>query len=347
VDYDYFAFTATSSNGTWGTAQPIIIQGARSSEIKDVYCSSAGNCAAVGLFSPPGGGAVPFAMTSTSGVWGSASTITFPTGIQSNTLFSIPYGVACASAGNCTAVGFFRNTAGNHEGFTVTSSNGTWGTARPASILMDGQSGRRTGELKSVSCAPNGLCTAVGKMTNSDGRQRPFMTSSSEAPPPTTTTTTTTTTLAPTTSTSPSVTTTLPAPALATISSLPPASTPIVADSSIAVGEAISVTFGGFTPFEYVQLVVASTPQVIGSGYADAQGFVTITGNLPSGLAAGSHTLAVYAPGSGIGFSQPITVSASTLPVTGSREDGNSQLALWALTLGIAVIVIARRRQST
>ena len=118
-----------------------------------------------------------------------------------------------------------------------------------------------------------------------------------------------------------------------------------MADSSIETGQAISVSFGGFTPFEYVQLVVASTPQVIGSGYANAQGVVTITGNLPSGLAAGSHTLAVYAPGSGIGFSQPITVSASTLPVTGSREDGNSQLALWALTLGIAVIVIARRRQ--
>ena len=341
VDYDYFAFTVTSSSGAWGTARPVSIEGARSSEIKDVFCSSAGNCTVVGLISPPGGGAVPFALSSTDGVWGSVSTISFPNGIQSNTPFSMPYGLACASAGNCAAVGFFRNTAGNDEGFSVTSSNGTWGTARPATALINGQSARGNGRLLGVSCAPNGLCTAVGNMTNSDGRQRPFMTSSSEAPPPTTTTTT----LAPTTSTSPSVTTTLPAPALATISSLPPASTPIVADSSIAVGEAISVTFGGFTPFEYVQLVVASTPQVIGSGYADAQGFVTITGNLPSGLAAGSHTLAVYAPGSGIGFSQPITVSASTLPVTGSREDGNSQLALWALTLGIAVIVIARRRQ--
>lgn len=120
-----------------------------------------------------------------------------------------------------------------------------------------------------------------------------------------------------------------------------------MADSSIAVGEAISVTFGGFTPFEYVQLVVASTPQVIGLGYADAQGFVTITGNLPSGLAAGSHTLAVYAPGSGIGFTQPITVSAPTLPATGTNQNDNSRVALWALTLGIAVIVIARRRQST
>jgi hypothetical protein len=344
ADFDYFAFTATSTSGTWGTAQPVSIPGARFSEIKDVVCLSAGNCTAVGDYSPSTGGTVTFAMSSTGGVWGSASTITFPNGVLGSDPTALPYNLSCASAGNCTTVGYFRNSAAGNEGFSVTSTNGTWGTARPATVLIGSQSGRRTGELRSVSCSPNGLCTAVGYMNNADSKPRPFMTSSSEAPPPTTTTTTTT--LAPTTSTSPSVTTTLPAPALATISSLPPASTPIVADSSIAVGEAISVTFGGFTPFEYVQLVVASTPQVIGSDYADAQGFVTITGNLPSGLAAGSHTLAVYAPGSGIGFSQPITVSASTLPVTGSREDGNSQLALWALTLGIAVIVIARRHQA-
>jgi len=40
-------------------------------------------------------------------------------------------------------------------------------------------------------------------------------------------------------------------------------------------------------------------------------------------------------------------VSAPTLPATGTNQNDNSRVALWALTLGIAVIVIARRRQST
>ena len=103
----------------------------------------------------------------------------------------------------------------------------------------------------------------------------------------------------------------VPAPALAVVEQLPAAATPLVAVSQLAMTDDISVTFGGFKPGEFVQLIVASTPQVIASGYADAQGFVTLTGAIPTDLATGEHTLAVYAPVSGVGFSQPITVVAS------------------------------------
>jgi hypothetical protein len=57
----------------------------------------------------------------------------------------------------------------------------------------------------------------------------------------------------------------------------------------LSTGGEVTVTFGGFTPFEYVQLIIASTPQVIGSGYANAQGFVTISGNLPTTLGSGDQ----------------------------------------------------------
>jgi LPXTG-motif cell wall-anchored protein len=102
------------------------------------------------------------------------------------------------------------------------------------------------------------------------------------------------------------------------------------------------VSFGGFTPFEYVQLIVASTPQVIGSGYADAQGVVTISGNLPANLTSGNHTLAVYAPASGVGFSQPITVSQPMLPATGS--DDQSRLYVVALMLLVGGLLVRRSR---
>lgn len=152
------------------------------------------------------------------------------------------------------------------------------------------------------------------------------------------------TTLAPTTT--PSRTeppaTTVPAPALSVVRELPVAATPIVANPTLAVGGEVAVTFGGFTPFEFVQLIVASTPQVIGSGYADAQGVVTISGNLPTGLASGSHTLAVYAPESGVGFSQPIRVTAPRLPVTGS--DDPTSLYVIALTLLVGGLLIRRVR---
>ena len=167
----------------------------------------------------------------------------------------------------------------------------------------------------------------------------------------TTTTTTTTTTTVPAatttvpaaTTTVPATTTTVPPPALATVQALPAAPTPIVADATISRGEEITVIFGGFTPFEFVQLIVASTPQVIGSGYANAQGVVTLSGNLPSNLASGNHTLAVFAPVSGIGFTQPITVSQPLLPATGS--DGQNNLYVIAMLLFVLGLVV--RRTST
>jgi len=117
-----------------------------------------------------------------------------------------------------------------------------------------------------------------------------------------------------------------------------------VADPTFTLGDQVVVTFGGFTPFEYVQLIVASTPRVIGAGYADAQGIVTLTGNLPPDLASGTHTVAVYAPASGVGFSQPIQVTTPQLPATGS--DASTTLYLTAialLTLGLAVARPRRR----
>ena len=130
-------------------------------------------------------------------------------------------------------------------------------------------------------------------------------------------------------------TTTLPAPALAVVRALPTASKPIVADTAISTGEKISVTFSGFKPFEFVQLIVASTPQVIGSGTANAQGVVTIEGNLPSGLGAGSHTLAVFAPASGIGFTQKITVTQASLPATGTNQTNLFMIALLLFGMGL------------
>lgn len=116
-----------------------------------------------------------------------------------------------------------------------------------------------------------------------------------------------------------------------------------MADPTFALGGQVVVTFGGFTPFEYVQLIVASTPQVIGSGYADAQGVVTLSGNLPADLASGAHTVAVYAPASGVGFSQPIEVTAPQLPATGSVDP--TVLYLVAVVLVAIGLAVARPRR--
>jgi len=259
-------------------------------------------------------------------------------------------GFECFSSTRCLAVGYQMLSFSD----PLTSYAGVWdGTTwtRLTSPTAVGETSVEGLECFVSTCMGVGSGkTAAGMAVQAPTDSWAWKITDSAASVTTTTTTTTTTTEAPTTSTTaapvttttttaaPAGTTTtvaaqstLPPPALATVQALPTAPTPIVADSAISIGEEVSVSFGGFTPYEFVQLIVASTPQVIGSGYANAQGVVTLSGNLPSSLTAGNHTLAVYAPGSGVGFTQAITVAQPTLPATGS--DGNSDLYVIALLL--------------
>jgi hypothetical protein len=114
----------------------------------------------------------------------------------------------------------------------------------------------------------------------------------------------------------------------------------------------VSLDGEGFVPFEYVQLVVASTPQVINSGYADAQGAITLSGVLPAELSVGDHTLALFAPSSGRGLRQTIAVTqamtgAGVLPATGSDRRVLMWLGLGSLMLGVRLVRRPRSSQLT
>ena len=284
--------------------------------------------------------------------------------------------MSCASTTRCVLVGDFMYEMPNTESYVGVWDGSTW-------TRLTSSSGVGGSRINDINCPTISQCVAVGTSKAASGMMAPnsaaawFIRDAAlvEAPsagsapttttpttiaPTTTATTTTATTTRPTVD-SPSTTvsssatttavanvvsttsTTLPAPALSIVKALPRASKPIVAEASIVTSEAITVSFGGFTPFEYVQLIVASTPKVIGSGYANAQGVVTITGTLPNSLSSGSHTLAVYAPKSGIGFSQAITVSQAKLPATG--VDLMSLLIVFATFLLAGFLSIRRARQ--
>jgi hypothetical protein len=278
-----------------------------------------------------------------------------------------PYALGCVSSTQCVMVG--QKWLGGLDASLVM----TWDGATWAELTSTTGVGRTA--INDFSCPTATQCMAIGydsdpdpMMMMKDTAMAWFIRDAAQVEAPGATVAPTTTTAAPTTTTAaapepvfvaPTVapttlapttvpprteapTTTLPAPALSVVRELPVAASPIVANPTLAVGGEVAVTFGGFTPFEYVQLIVASTPQVIGAGYADAQGVVTISGNLPTGLASGSHTLAVYAPESGVGFSQPIQVTAPRLPVTGSSDP--TSLHVLALMLFVGGLLIRRAR---
>jgi hypothetical protein len=161
----------------------------------------------------------------------------------------------------------------------------------------------------------------------------------------------TTTTLPAVTTTVPAVTTTVPAvtttvPAESVVLNLPQSSQPLLADTALAVGEQVSLEGEGFVPGEDVHLIVASTPQIIATGKADSSGRIRLSGTLPSNLASGQHNLALYAPGSGRGVRQPITVEQISLPATGMGNDLTAQLLLAVLVtaFGLLQFVSKKRR---
>jgi len=148
------------------------------------------------------------------------------------------------------------------------------------------------------------------------------------------------------TTTVPAVTTTVPAPAESVVLNLPQPSQPLLADTALVVGEQVSLEGEGFVPGEDVHLIVASTPQIIATGQADSSGRIRLTGTLPSNLASGQHSLALYAPGSGRGVRQPITVEQLRLPATGMGNDLTAQLllALLVTMFGLCQFVSMKRR---
>src|SRR5262249_57192358 len=77
--------------------------------------------------------------------------------------------VSCASAGNCTAGGWYTDSRGVPQAFVVNRIKGTWQTA----IKVPGTFGpnKYYSRLDTVSCASAGNCSAGGFYVDSNGNQ--------------------------------------------------------------------------------------------------------------------------------------------------------------------------------
>src|SRR5438309_1163548 len=76
--------------------------------------------------------------------------------------------VSCPSAGECSAVGTYTDSAGHGQGVLLTESAGTWATGVEAT-LPAGAGTNPAVSLSSVSCAAAGDCSAVGNYVDSSG----------------------------------------------------------------------------------------------------------------------------------------------------------------------------------
>jgi hypothetical protein len=111
-------------------------------------------------------------------------------------------------------------------------------------------------------------------------------------------------------------------------------------------GKKTTISYDGFLPSEFVEISIASTPRLLASVQADANGAISVEITLPADL-FGEHTLSVYAPISERGGKQTINLVPApvvdqilgSLPATG----GNTTVLPWATLLLAAGLLIKRR----
>ncbi len=164
------AMATTETAGTWARATEVTAPtnaGSNFAFLREVSCSSAGNCTAAGNYDDSSGNFQVSAATETSGVWARATEVTAPTNAAGNP-GAILSGVSCSSAGNCSASGDYADTASRIQAMVARETSGTW--TRATEVIAPANAGGNPGAyLRGVSCSSAGNCTATGAYSDNSG----------------------------------------------------------------------------------------------------------------------------------------------------------------------------------
>ena len=168
-----------AAGATWGTAQEMpgtaALNTGGNAQIKSVSCASAGNCSAGGYYTDSSGDEQAFVAGETDGIWGTAQEVTGTAALNTGGSAQI-WSVSCASAGNCSAGGYYTDSSAHQQAFVASEKHGTWNTAQE----VPGTAALNHGvyaQIFSVSCASAGNCSAGGYYTDSSAHQQAFIAS--------------------------------------------------------------------------------------------------------------------------------------------------------------------------
>ncbi|MGD0053891.1 MAG: hypothetical protein ABSC34_00440 [Acidimicrobiales bacterium] len=178
-------FTVSEVAGTWrdaleATLPANAIASGQNAQLRSIDCARANYCTAVGTYDAK---FTPLAQTEglvldeVAGTWRPGAEVHLPGGTNANPLVALNQ-VACASAGNCSAVGQYTDANGATHGLVVSERASRWSSG--LSLVLPGNaSAYPDASLSSVACAPNATCTAIGSYANATGDLEGLATSES------------------------------------------------------------------------------------------------------------------------------------------------------------------------
>lgn len=164
-------------NGAWRNA--IEVPGSATlnkgdvAQISSVSCASAGNCGAGGDYMGSSSLSEPLIVSEVRGTWQKAVRLPGITALT-NHIFGTVASVSCSSPGNCSAGGWYTDSADHPQPFVVSEVNGTWRNA----IKVPGIAAINKGVdafISSVSCGSASNCSAFGGYTDSAKRRQVFV----------------------------------------------------------------------------------------------------------------------------------------------------------------------------
>lgn len=179
-DGSYQPFYDVETSGTWSQAKQVTLPSnalgtGQNSEVMSISCPSVGNCSAIGTYLDATtnlGQVLGFTLKETSGTWSNATQIVLPSSANTNPYLQV-HQIACASAGNCTAVGSYVNSNGNTVALLLNETSGSWATALTPALPANA-SAYAGAVLGEVTCTSVGNCTAFGTYTNNAGAIEPL-----------------------------------------------------------------------------------------------------------------------------------------------------------------------------
>ena len=115
------AFVVTEKNGTWGKAEQVpgtaALNKGGAASINSVSCGAAGNCSAGGSYRDTASAFQAFVVDETNGTWGKAEAVPGTAALNKGGIAGTG-SVSCASAGHCSAGGWYTTGPGQ-QGFVA------------------------------------------------------------------------------------------------------------------------------------------------------------------------------------------------------------------------------------
>jgi hypothetical protein len=132
------------------------------------------------------------------------------------------------------------------------------------------------------------------------------------------------------------------------------------ADPTLTVGESVTLGLHGFSAGEAIGVTLHSVPQTIAPTTASSAGAITYAFSVPTGLAAGAHSVVFVGATSALtttwsfslvapaveGTTTTATTPTASLPFTGANTGRQLLVAIAALWSGLVLLLWTRPRRS-